>query len=353
MELGGERLVPARCRSCWRRRSPACPSAGAGRRARRRRGRAPRGRRRRAGSGRPLRSPTRACAWTARASSSASARSTPPVSISSKRRPFHSHSSARRSRVTPGSASVTASLPPARRLTRVLLPALGKPTTRDGGVFTPGLVSPGNARPHALDHLIDRELGGVELDGIVGGAQGAVLPGAVATVAILERLQHRRPVLLDLGRPPPRPLLGAGGEEDLERRVRADHGSDVPALGDVVPGRDQLPLALHHRLPHLRMDRDVGCGDGHLGRANLTPHRPAIEPHRTTLEADVKRPGELAERLAVVHVNPLSQRRQGDAAVHRPRVEVGEAERLGDAAGHRRFAGPGGAVDCDHHRARG
>ncbi len=52
-----------------------------------------------------------AWSWTERASSSESARSTPPVSIRSKAIPFHSQRSARRSRVTPGSESVTASLP--------------------------------------------------------------------------------------------------------------------------------------------------------------------------------------------------------------------------------------------------
>ena len=70
-----------------------------------------------------------ACSCTDRASSSESARSTPPVSIRSNAIPFHSQRRARRSRVTPGSASTTASLPPARRLTSVLFPAFGKPTT--------------------------------------------------------------------------------------------------------------------------------------------------------------------------------------------------------------------------------
>ncbi len=42
--------------------------------------------------------------------------------------------------------------------------------------------------------------------------------------------------------------------------------------------------------------------------------------------------------------------RQRDGAVHRPRVEVREAEPLGDGTRDGRLAGPGGAVDGDEHR---
>ena len=57
-----------------------------------------------------------------------SASSMPPVSMSWKARPFHSAPDWRRSRVTPGSASTTASRRPASRLKSVDLPTLGKPT---------------------------------------------------------------------------------------------------------------------------------------------------------------------------------------------------------------------------------
>ena len=42
-----------------------------------------------------------------------------------------------------------------------------------------------------------------------------------------------------------------------------------------------------------------------------------------------------------------------DRAVHRPRVEVREAEPLGDGARDRGLAGPGRAVDGDDHGGRG
>ena len=52
-------------------------------------------------------------------------KSTPPVSISLKVRPFHSQSSSLRSRVTPGRSCTTASRVPVRRLISEDLPTFG------------------------------------------------------------------------------------------------------------------------------------------------------------------------------------------------------------------------------------
>ena len=57
-----------------------------------------------------------------------------------------------------------------------------------------------------------------------------------------------------------------------------------------------------------------------------------------------------AERLGVVEIGAArSSAAERHAAVHRPGVEVGEAERRRDPARDGRLAGPGGAVDRDHH----
>ncbi len=111
-------------------------------------------------------------------------------------------------------------------------------------------------RHDSADDLFEAEVGGVELDRVVGGAQGAVLAVAVAGVAAALGVEHRLEVLAGLRRAAPRPLLVGGGEEDLQRRLGADDGADVAALGDVVGGGDQLALAGDHRLAHLRVDRD-------------------------------------------------------------------------------------------------
>ena len=48
-------------------------------------------------------------------------------------------------------------------------------------------------------------------------------------------------------------------------------------------------------------------------------------------------------------VAALLLRRQRDSPVHRARVQVREAEPVCDGPGHGGLAGPGGAVDRDHH----
>ena len=69
-----------------------------------------------------------ACAAIDRVSGEESAMSTPPVSTSKKRCPFHSPTSSLRSRVTPEVSCTTAAREPVRRLTSVDLPTFGKPT---------------------------------------------------------------------------------------------------------------------------------------------------------------------------------------------------------------------------------
>ena len=61
---------------------------------------------------------------------------------------------------------------------------------------------------------------------------------------------------------------------------------------------------------------------------------------------------ELAERRAVAEREPLAQREPGERAVHRPGVEVAEAEPLRELARDGALAGAGGAVDGDDHRLR-
>ncbi len=71
---------------------------------------------------------SRACVAIALVRGVRSAMSTPPVSTRTKRLPVHSHTSSFRSRVTPDVSCTTAARDSVRRLTRVDLPTLGKPT---------------------------------------------------------------------------------------------------------------------------------------------------------------------------------------------------------------------------------
>ena len=68
---------------------------------------------------------SRAWSWMLTASGSSSSRSTPPVSISVSRRPFHSVESSLRSRVMPGRSCTTASRDCVSRLTSDDFPTLG------------------------------------------------------------------------------------------------------------------------------------------------------------------------------------------------------------------------------------
>src|SRR5207237_2347782 len=69
-----------------------------------------------------------ACSAIERVIGSLPAMSTPPVSISRKRLPFHSQTSSLRSRVTPGVSCTTAARDSVNRFTNVDFPTFGKPT---------------------------------------------------------------------------------------------------------------------------------------------------------------------------------------------------------------------------------
>jgi hypothetical protein len=66
-----------------------------------------------------------ACSRIEPAIGSTSRKSMPPVSISSKRRPFHSQATSLRSRVIPERSWTTAEREPVRRLTSEDLPTFG------------------------------------------------------------------------------------------------------------------------------------------------------------------------------------------------------------------------------------
>jgi hypothetical protein len=76
---------------------------------------------------------TRACSWTRASMWVPGSSSSPPVSTTVKRRPFHSAVPYTRSRVVPGMSSTIASRCPMRRLKSVDLPTLGRPTIATTG----------------------------------------------------------------------------------------------------------------------------------------------------------------------------------------------------------------------------
>ena len=137
-----------------------------------------------------------------------------------------------------------------------------------------------------------------------------------------------------------------GVQEDLHGGVGRDHRADVAALGDPVAlGDDRLLLA--RRAPHARPGRRRPWrpAAGHAGGADLGRHVAAVDRHPLAWTSIVIRLGE--SRGGVRQV--FARNGEADAAVHRPRVQVREAEPLGGGACDRGLSGPGGTVDGDDH----
>ena len=168
-------------------------------------------------------------------------------------------------------------------------------------------------------------------DGVVGGTQRGVL--ALGVLGVAQRLValHRRGVGAQLGGAALGALLGAGGEEHLHRRLGRHDGADVAALGHPVAVVQQRALLLHERGAHLLVGGDPRGGLRYLGRADRLGHVAAVG-HHPVAQLDLQLLGALGRGAALLE--QLQRRR----AVHRPGVEVGEAERPRRRARHRALA---------------
>ena len=149
----------------------------------------------------------------------------------------------------PGSAWVTASRPPASRLTSVLLPTFGKPTTATVGC--------GSGRSRAIARHArprSRARPTIRSDDLVqAGApwcrsrprrrrragRRARASGRARRARAAPPAPSPRSSPVWAARRRARSCVGRG-EEDLQRRVGADDGADVAALGDEAAGGDQL-----------------------------------------------------------------------------------------------------------------
>ena len=92
---------------------------------------------------------SRAWSWTRSSMGSPGRCSRPPVSMTMKRRPFHSATSYSRSRVVRARSSTIAMRSPTTRLNSVLLPTLGRPTKATTGRPSVVVTRPARRRPAA------------------------------------------------------------------------------------------------------------------------------------------------------------------------------------------------------------
>ena len=132
-------------------------------------------------------------------------------------------------------------------------------------------------------------------------------------------------------------FLTASPEERARRRA-AELGSDAAVVLKEQTMRDE-------RLAHARVGRDARRGLGHPRLADALGDVLAVEQHALAkVEAGTARD--------FGRVRAVGLGAEGHRAVHRPRVEVREAEPLGGGAGDTGLSGPGGTVDGDDHDGR-
>ena len=188
-------------------------------------------------------------------------------------------------------------------------------------------ASLGRERDHLGDDLVEREAGGVDRHGVGRRPVYRARLGGVALVAKRLLALDLLGVGAELGRAPGGALRGVGGEEDLDRRIGGDDGGDVAAVGDPVAlGHDRL-LAGDEDGPHAGVGGDPRGRLGHRRAPDLAGDVAAVDQHAVAdLDRDPR--GDLRGGL------PGIQRGQADGAVHRPGVEVREAELARDGAGH-------------------
>ena len=140
----------------------------------------------------------------------------------------------------------------------------------------------------------------------------------------------------------PRPLGGVGGEEELHRGVREHHGPDVAALHDdaALPrraaaaarrGARARPAGSTTREAQLACVRPRGSPrDSHARRRAIRARAAGsqLEPPAGRAAGGQRRRRRRARR-------PRSCAEHADGAVHRARVDVGEAEPRGERRGWR------------------
>ena len=282
-------------------------------------------------------SASRAWSWIETDSGSSWSRSTPPVSISVKRRPFQSVASSLRSRVMPGRSWTTASRDCVRRL-----------TSEDCRRW-------GSRRRRLHRELRPRRR----------AARSARRPRR-ASGRSCRREPRRRPARARCGRRlASRRSRSAGLAQDVlesppvwaaRRRARSS-GEAVRKTFTAASGATTEPMSRPSATQS--PSRTISCC--RRTSASRTPGSAATREAPARHVGGADRVGDVAaveqdavaERIVDPPRSPRRRRRgrggERHRAVHRPRVQVREAEPLRDGAGDGGLAGPRGAVDGDDH----
>ena len=198
------------------------------------------------------------------------------------------------------------------------------------------------------DDLVDREVGRVDLDRVLGG------PHVDGVLLVAEPQVGRERIGADPG-----PLRRAPGgasplvrhEVNLYLSLRCHDRADVTPFDDDVALAPERALALSHHLAHLRVPRDDRDELVDVRLADRRRDVAAVDEDAAVLvEADRMLGRERSQLVGQVERDAAAPRQPGQRAVHRPRVEVAEAEPLGEKPCDRALAGPCGPVDGDDHQ---
>ena len=343
MELGGERDVAPASRSCWRRRRPAARRGAAGRRSPRRRAAAPARASTTSSATSASASAARAWSWIETASGSVvvevdaagvDQREAPPV---------------------PVGRELLAVARDARALVHDRLARL-REAVDERGLADVRIADDGDLHRPALLRLAGerRRSAPTTSSSVRPVVSRAIASGrARAARARAPRSRSSRSLLRSTAATSAPSSAarrrarssGVGGEEHLDLGVGRDDGADVAALGDPVAVREQLALLRDERLAHAgsAATREAASDDsGVADRLGDVARRRAARGRRARC-ATLARPRRRRRRVGGG---------ERDAAVHRARVQVREAEPLGDGAGDGGLAGPRGPVDRDDHGGR-
>ena len=200
------------------------------------------------------------------------------------------------------------------------------------------------------DHLVEGEVGAVDVDGSLGHGQGCGRATGVDPVTLQEGLLRARHVgAALLGRTTLGSRVGVGAEVDLDLGLRPHDRADVAPLDDDAAGADDLALQLEQAGADLRHGADRADRGGDVLGPDLDGDVVAVDGdrgrERVGAGLDDGRGGERRDGVGVSHVDALAQQPPRHRAEHRAGVEVAQAQPLGDPARGARLAGARRAVD--------
>ncbi len=209
---------------------------------------------------------------------------------------------------------------------------------------------PTYGREHAIEHLGDRERGGVDHQSPPGCDERRHRPPAIACVTRLDLGNEGgetniHSFVFQLFISTRSALLRARGQEYLHRRVGEHHAPHVAAIGHQARWAGRCTLPVEQNLAHRRVGRDArGRAAGRLG-ADQRRDVCAVEQHPCVAELQPKPRSQAGERLGRIQIDPPALRGEPERSVEGTAVQAVPSQSLRQQLRDRPRAGARGAVD--------